>query len=107
MELLTEQIKKILPPLYSTEDIPCEDKKFICRFFNPLGPQEWKIVEGSQEGDDWILFGLVDFGFGSPEWGSISLNELETLDVGCGLGIERDMLFGAFELHFGADELEA
>ena len=54
-----------------------------------------------------MLFGLVDIGFGDPEWGYISLNELEALDVGLGLGIERDMLFGAFELHFGADELEA
>ena len=98
MKLLTQQIKKILPPLYSTEDIPCEDKKIICRFFNPLGNQSWKIVEGSQEGDDWILFGLADLGFGCPEWGYISLNELEALDVGLGLGIERDILFGASEL---------
>ena len=87
MKLLTEQIKKILPPLYSTEDIPCEDKKIICRFFNPLGNQSWKIVEGSEEFDGWMLFGLVDLGYGDPEWGYISLNELEALALGLGLGI--------------------
>ena len=101
MKLLTEQIKKILPALYSTEDIPCEDKKIICRFFNPLGNQSWEITEGSQEGDDWMLFGQVDLGFGCAEWGYISLNELEALDVGLGLGIERDILFD------GASKLEA
>ena len=45
-----------------------------------------------------MLFGLVDLGYGDPEWGYISLNELEALDVGLGLGIERDILFGASEL---------
>ena len=45
-----------------------------------------------------MLFGLVDIGFGDPEWGYISLNELEALDVGLGLGIERDILFNASEL---------
>jgi hypothetical protein len=93
MKLLTEQIKRILPALYSTENTPCDEKKIICRFFNPLGNQWWKIVEGSQEGEDWTLFGLVDLGFGCAEWGYISLNELEALDVGLGLGIERDILF--------------
>ena len=92
MKLLTEQIKRILPALYSTENTPCDEKKIICRFFNPTGMQEWKIAEGSQEGEDWILFGLADLGFGA-EWGYISLNELEALDVGFGLGIERDILF--------------
>ena len=35
MKLLTDELKKILPALYSTEDIKCEDQVFVCKFFNP------------------------------------------------------------------------
>jgi len=79
MILLTDEIKKALPALYSTEDIKCEDKEIIVRFFNPMGNQSWQIVEGDPiGGGDWTLFGLCDLGFGCAEWGYVSLNELES-----------------------------
>ena len=77
MKLLTDEIKKILPALYSTED----------------------VLEGSPEGDDWRLFGMCDLGFGSPELGYVMLSELESVDVGFGMGIERDICVGPSELH--------
>jgi hypothetical protein len=100
MQLLTDAIKAILPPLYSTENIPFEKKGDpIVKFFNPTGSQTWEIFEGSPEGDDWRLFGMCDLGFGSPELGYVMLSELEGLDVGFGLGIERDICVGPSELH--------
>jgi len=48
MKLLTEQLKKQIPALYSTENIPKEDKVFICKFFNPVGPGTWLVVEGKR-----------------------------------------------------------
>ena len=100
MQLLTDAIKAILPPLYRTENIPYEHKGDpIVKFFNPMGPQTWEIFEGSPEGDDWRLFGMCDLGFGSPELGYVMLSELESLDVGFGLGIERDICVGPSELH--------
>jgi len=100
MLLLTEQIKKALPPLYSTEATPCDQKKIVVRFFNPLGNQSWQIAEGSEHDDgEWLLFGLCDLGFGCPEWGYVSLDELEALSVGLGLGIERDICVGDTSLH--------
>ena len=101
MKLLTEQIKKALPELYTTEEIPCEDKTIVVRFFNPLGNQTWDIVEGTEDpvSSDWLFFGLCDLGMGTPEWGYVSLSELESLDVGLGMGIERDICVGPSELH--------
>ncbi len=93
MQLLTDKIKKALPSLYSTEDIPCEDKKVVVKFFNPMGAQTWEIVEGSyqEDMDTWLLFGKCDLGFGGAEWGYVTLAELESIKVPMGLGIERDI----------------
>ena len=99
MQLLTDEIKAILPPLYKTQGTPLEQKEIIVRFFNPLGNQSWEIFEGDQEGDDWRLFGNCDLGFGSPELGYVMLSELEELSIGLGLGIERDICVGDTNLH--------
>jgi len=100
MQLLTNEIKKALPALYTTESTPCEHKEIIVRFFNPLGKQSWEICEGDplQDGD-WRFFGKCDLGFGSPEWGYVLLSELESVSCGLGLGIERDICIGASDLH--------
>jgi len=90
MQLLTEQIKQALPDLYTTEDVPTDQKRIVCKFFNPCGPGTWYAVEGSEDADgDWTFFGLVDLL--EREWGYFTLSELESLDVGFGLGIERDI----------------
>jgi len=101
MQLLTDAIKKALPALYSTENTPCGDEKeIIVRFFNPLGSQSWEICEGDETEDgDWRLFGKCDLGFGFPEWGYVMLSQLESVNVGLGLTIERDILVGPSELH--------
>jgi len=100
MILLTDEIKKILPPLYSTENVHPDEKEIIVRFFNPLGNQSWEIFEGDETEDgDWRLFGNCDLGFGFPELGYVMLSELQSLDVGIGLGIERDICVGDTSLH--------
>ena len=98
MKLLTEQIKSKLPALGSTEMTPCDDKVFVCKFFNPMGDWTWLVAEGEEQEDgDWMFFGLVE-GF-EKEWGYFGLRELESVDVGFGLGIERDICFGASTNH--------
>lgn len=99
MELLTDAIKKALPPLYATENIPFEEKEPTVKFFNPMGSQTWEIYEGSPEGDDWRLFGMCDLGFGSPELGYVMLSELESIQLPMGMGIERDILSGKQSYH--------
>ena len=98
MKLLTQQIKNALPKLGATENTSCDDKEFIVKFFNPMGDWTWLVAEGEEQEDgDWMFFGLVE-GF-EKEWGYFSLSELESVDVGFGLGIERDICFGASTNH--------
>ena len=59
----------------------------VVKFFNPLGEGVWLATE--LDGD--IMFGLADLGY--PELGSFSLEELSSLRLPFGLGIERDIFF--------------
>ena len=93
MKLLTDKLKYMMPKLGSTENTPCDEKEFLVKFFNPMGDWTWLVAEGEELDDgDWQFFGLVK-GF-ETEWGYFCLSELESVDVGFGLGIERDILFG-------------
>ena len=94
MKLLTQKIKKQLPPMLTTEDIPCREKTFVCKFFNPMGPQTWYVCEGAPTctGEDFEFFGMVDLGMGQ-EWGYFRLSELESIGYSTGVGIERDIYF--------------
>jgi hypothetical protein len=49
------------------------------------------ISEIDADGD--TMFGLCDLGFGSPELGSVSLNEIRSLRGRMRLPVERDMHF--------------
>ena len=89
MKLLTKEILSKLPPLYSQENNP--DPTVWVKFFDPTGLWTWYATEGSQEGDDFIFFGLVK-GF-EDELGNFSLNELTKFRGKFGLGIERDRYF--------------
>jgi len=92
MKLLTNDLERSLPALYSTESIEAENKTILAKFFNPVGAGTWYVVEGDEQEDgDWVFFGLVDLL--EKEWGYFTLSELESVDVGCGLGIERDYHF--------------
>jgi hypothetical protein len=82
MKLLTEALKKALPPLYANENNP--EPKAIVKFFTPFSSWTWYATEF--DGKD-TFFGLVD-GF-EKELGYFSLSELE----GMGPKIERDLYF--------------
>lgn len=87
MQLLTEEIRRSLPPLYSTED---QGDAAIVRvkFFTPTSSWTWYAIEF--DGDD-LFFGLVD-GL-EKEMGYFSLRELESIVGPYGVGIERDLYF--------------
>jgi hypothetical protein len=91
VKLLTKALEAKLPPLYSTEDVPTEEKVAVVKFFTPDSNWTWYAVEGEKRDDDFLFFGLVD-GF-EREWGYFVLSELESARGPLGLPIERDLYF--------------
>ena len=87
MKLLTEEIKKQLPPLGATAEQ--SDPMAIVKFFNPTGIGTWWAAEFDPESG--IFFGKADLGF--PELGTFSLDELQGYKGPFGIGIERDIHF--------------
>ena len=85
-KLLTNEIIKTLPALYSTEEQ--SDPIALVRFFHSFSSWEWFLIEFDPV--QRLCFGLVN-GFKS-ELGYFSLTELESLEV-LGCGIERDTHF--------------
>ena len=86
MQLLTEHLKQILPPLYSKEKE--KDPWIVCKFFMPMTKWTWYVTEF--DGKD-TFFGFVAGEY--PELGYFSLSELEKLEGPYGLGVERDIYF--------------
>jgi hypothetical protein len=86
MNLLTEELKKQLPPLYSTEHNP--DPSAVCKFFTPDSGWTWYPLEF--DGED-TFFGFVQ-GM-EEELGYFSLKELESVKGPFGLAVERDLYF--------------
>lgn len=93
MKLLTKELEKTFAKTGRQENAGAANTLIILKLFNPLGPQTWLISEYDPE--ERLFFGYASLGFGRhcDEWGYISLDELEELDVGFGLGIERDRYF--------------
>lgn len=72
----------------------------VVKFFNPLGEGVWLATELDADGD--TLFGLADIGY--PELGCFSLEEMASIRLPFGMGIERDILFtGDFPISVWAE----
>jgi hypothetical protein len=89
MELLTEELRQQLPPLYSQENEP--DPIVHAKFFTPDSSWTWWVTEGSPRGGDFLFFGYVQ-GL-DDEWGYFLLSELQQARGRLGLPIERDLYF--------------
>jgi hypothetical protein len=86
MKLLTNELRRVLPALYSTEND--KDPMALVKFFTPWTSWSWYATEF--DGED-TFFGLVD-GL-ERELGYFSLLELESITGPGGLRIERDLYF--------------
>ena len=89
MKLMTKTLEKQIPKLRSTEFE--ENPKIKVHYFNPCGSGDWYVLEGEKQSDgDWLFFGYVK-GLGFDEFGYFTLNELKSVKLFAGLGIERDL----------------
>ncbi len=87
MKLLTEELRRRLPALYSQENT--KDPTAHVKFFTPDSSWTWYATEF--DGED-TFFGLVRGH--ETELGYFSLEELSTTRGPLGLPIERDRHFG-------------
>ena len=94
MKLMTKELARKLPRLYSTDMFTDEGERndnmiLIAKFFTPDSQWTWYIIEGEQRGDDWLFFGYI-VGL-ERELGYFTLSELESVRGPLGLKIERDI----------------
>ncbi len=84
MKIMTKDIEKKLPKLYSTDGKGVNAKVWV-HYYNPYGRGTWLITEGEkQENGDWLLYGYCHLF--EWEWGYVLLSELERVGT-----IERDI----------------
>jgi hypothetical protein len=87
VKLLTKQLEKRFVKVGSQAD--SKDPLVIAKFFNPCGAGTWYATE--YDPTTKIFFGFVSiFGDWNDEWGSFSLEELESYKGTLGIGLERD-----------------
>ena len=65
------------------------EQKVVAKYFNPAGRGTWYLMN-TEPGSDYA-WGIVNLF--EVEMGSFSINELESIKLPFGLGIERDILF--------------
>lgn len=97
MKLLTKEIEKRFKKVGSQQEV--EDPIVVAKFFNPLGSEVWFATEYNPEMK--AFFGYVSLvnDLACNEFGYFSLEELEGMNVGLGLGIERDSYCEEKTLH--------
>ena len=88
MKLITKELEKRFAEI--GDQSQSSDPLIIAKFFNPCGRQTWYATEYDPETK--ICFGWVE-GFDYNEFGSFSIQELESLQLPFGLKIERDRFF--------------
>jgi hypothetical protein len=103
MKLLTKEIEKRIPKLGET-DGQGMDAVVHAKFFNPTGAATWFATEYDPE--QRLFFGwAMLFTKEEAELGYFSLDELESVKCGFGLGIERDRHFPQMTLREAIDTL--
>ena len=94
MKLITNPIRQALLKngALSAAGEDTSDLRPVLKLFTPWGGATWLITECDPE-EEGRLFGLCDLGLGFPEFGYVSLPELEALRGPAGLRVERDRHF--------------
>lgn len=84
--LITPEILASAPKLYANERKARNDVPVVAKFFNPCGPGTWYMTE--YDPVERRAFGLCVIY--EPELGYFSIDDLESVELEWGQGIERD-----------------
>lgn len=91
MQLLTDNILRVLPPLGSTQTIPIKDKIVICQFYLPDG-RAWYVFEGQVDAKkQYRFFGMIVHE-NKIFLGYFYLDDLfKCIEPGCDLGLHEPL----------------
>jgi len=87
--LMTKELEKIIPAMYSSENTKLEDKIVYAKFFTPDSNWTWWVLEYDKT--EQIMFCMVHGH--EKELGNVYLPELESVKGPLGLKVERDLHF--------------
>jgi len=104
MNIKPDELLRVLPAIGST-DGQGADAIALIKLFTPWSSWSWYLTEASRQGDDVLMFGLVDGHV--KELGYVSLNELISVRGPMGLPIERDLYWSPKKIGDIAPELFA
>jgi len=90
MKLLTVELLRRFREVGNQEKE--KDPIVIAKFFAPVGAATWYAIEYNEKRREF--FGYADLTGETGEFGYFSLDELESIKFGPGLGIERDLYCG-------------
>ena len=77
--LKTKELEEALNgfPLYSQDG---KGKEAVCRAVFSIGAARWYVLEGNDEGEDFIMFCIV-IGLLEDEYGYVSLKEMSKIEL--------------------------
>jgi hypothetical protein len=88
--LMPPEVAAQLPKLYANEGKPPAEAVAVAKLFDPTGRLTLFCTE--YDGEDTVFGYMVSpMGADCDEWGYSSISELESVKVGFGLRIERDI----------------
>jgi len=88
MELITKKLEERFKKIGTQENK--KDPIVVAKFFNPTGMGTWYATEYNSKERSFFGYASI-FGDYNDEWGSFSLDELESYKGPFGVGIERDL----------------
>lgn len=91
MTLITKEIENAFKKQGDTSEKSMSDIKIVCKLFNPVGAETWYLYEHLYDDVYMCFANLGDHTL--AEIGTVSLNELKSIKLPFGLGIERDRHF--------------
>lgn len=98
VKLITQEIRRNTPPLYTHENTPAEDVPIAAKFFTPWSSWTWYMTEADFAQDLAFGYAINAAAPDCAELGYFSLAELRDLKGPFGLTVERDRHYGKHTL---------